>query len=217
MPRLRLSLLNLFFLTAILALAIVIALFWREIGPLRVEVRQLRDETGKLTIDDPTKLAAIQYHRRDEDLWRWRVWIPAGHSYRLKWIEAAIPRTDFPALADFTRTRSGPCEYVVSYRIDDEGWSTLDAFGETIRGKQQLELGPRFVGRRRDRRKHRNLRSGSADCAHPPARRLTFHCSPGEHGRSGRWLHDLARARQMNETWFVRCRGHYHNAPAAVR
>jgi len=124
-------------LTTIVALAIVIALFWREVGPLRAEVRQLRNEVGKLTIDDPTKVAAIQFHRGDDDLmWGWRVWIPAGHLYRLRWIEAAIPRTDFPALADFTRTLRGPGENVVSYRVDDKGRSTLDAFGETIRGKQ---------------------------------------------------------------------------------
>src|SRR5882724_1348501 len=99
MPRLRLSLLNLFCLTAIVALSIVIALLWREVVPLRTEIRQLRNEVGKLTIDDPTKVAVIQFHQNDDELtWRWRVWIPAGHSYRLRWIDAAIPRTEFPAL-----------------------------------------------------------------------------------------------------------------------
>jgi hypothetical protein len=136
MGYIRFSLLNGLLLTGIVAFSIVVALQWREIGPLRAEVRQLRNEVGKLTIDEPTKVAAIQFHRGDDELmWRWRVWIPSGHSYRLRWIDAAIPRTDFPALADFTRTLSGPGESVVSYRIDDEGWSTLDAFGETIRGK----------------------------------------------------------------------------------
>jgi hypothetical protein len=132
----RISLLSVLLLTTIVALAIVIALFWREVGPLRAEARQLRNEVGKLTIDDPTKVAAIQFHRRDDNLWRWRVWIPAGHSYRLRWVEAAIPCTDFPAVADFTRTLSGSGENVVSYRIDGKGWSTLDAFGEIVQGKQ---------------------------------------------------------------------------------
>jgi hypothetical protein len=134
----RISPMGILSLMTIVAMAIVIALMWHEIGPLRAEVRQLRDEVGKLTIDDPTKLAAIQFHRGDDEfMWRWRVWIPAGHSYRLRWVDAAIPRTGFPAPAGFTRALSGPDENVVIYRIDENGWSTLDVLGETIQGNQR--------------------------------------------------------------------------------
>jgi hypothetical protein len=131
------SLLTVLLLTAIAAMALVIALFWHEIGPLRTEVRQLRNEVGKLTIDDTAKPAVILVHSNTPFTWKWRIWVPAGHSYRVRWCDAAIPRIGFPTAANGTLALDGPREYVVTYRIQDDGWSTLDAAGETVRGNQQ--------------------------------------------------------------------------------
>jgi hypothetical protein len=44
----------------IVALAIVIDLLWREVGPLRAEVRRLQMEFDHLSIDDPNEATAIQ-------------------------------------------------------------------------------------------------------------------------------------------------------------
>ena len=51
----RFSLLTLLLLMAIAAMGIVIWQLWSEVEPLRAEVRNLRLETGRLTIDDPAK------------------------------------------------------------------------------------------------------------------------------------------------------------------
>jgi hypothetical protein len=133
----RFSLLTVLLSTAIAAKALVIALFWHEIGPLRTEVRQLRNEVGKLTIDDPAKPTVILVHPNAPFTWKWRIWVPAAHSYRVRWCDAEIPRTGFPTAANGMLALDGPREYVVTYRIQDDGWSTLDAAGETVRGNQQ--------------------------------------------------------------------------------
>ena len=68
MPRFRprISILNALLLTTIVAMAIVIVQLWREVGPLRTEVRQLRNQTGKLSILDPTKTHAIEVATLDD-------------------------------------------------------------------------------------------------------------------------------------------------------
>ena len=92
----RFSLLTALLLTTIVCLTIVVSLFWREIGPLRVEVRQLRNEVGRLSIDDESKIHAIQVRTDDDRTWKWRVWVPEGEtvSVRLQWGE--VPRTGIP-------------------------------------------------------------------------------------------------------------------------
>jgi len=76
MPRPRISILNALLLMTILGMAIVIGRLWREVVPLRSEVQLLRSETGRLSIDDPTKIHAIEVHTNDPMMWKWRVWVP---------------------------------------------------------------------------------------------------------------------------------------------
>ena len=52
----RFSLFTAILLTTIVGLTIVVVVLWREVGPLRVEVRQMRAQLGKLTIDDAEAL-----------------------------------------------------------------------------------------------------------------------------------------------------------------
>jgi hypothetical protein len=84
-PRLppRFSLLNLLLLTALVATSLTTALLWREVGPLRAEVYNLRQETGQLTVVDPTKIYVTAIQTLDEDTWRWRVYLPKGVDYDL--------------------------------------------------------------------------------------------------------------------------------------
>lgn len=82
----RLSLLNLLLITALIASWLMTAMLWRDVGPLRREVRQLRDETGRLTIVDKTKLHAIAISTDPVSgyEWAWRVYIPPGKRCQIR-------------------------------------------------------------------------------------------------------------------------------------
>jgi hypothetical protein len=93
----RLSLLSALLLITIIGMAIVIAQLWHEVGPLRKEVRDLRNEVGRLSIDDPTKVHAIEVRTNEQHSWKWRVWVPENEkvSFHTKW--GNVPRTGVPA------------------------------------------------------------------------------------------------------------------------
>lgn len=117
----RFSLLNLVLMTTIVALGITVFLQYRELAPLRVEVRQLREETGQLVVDDPTKLQAIGIDTYNDWAWKWRIWIPAGKAYRVRSATADIPkRGQFPSNVGFSTLGAEPegRELVLSARIE---------------------------------------------------------------------------------------------------
>lgn len=95
-PRLRFSLLTALLVTTIVALAILVVKQWREVGPLRREVRLLRNEVGELAIEDPTKIHAIEIMTGDRQTSRWRVWVPEGEAVAAKFKWGAVSRTGFP-------------------------------------------------------------------------------------------------------------------------
>jgi hypothetical protein len=92
----RISLLSALLLMTIVGMAIVIAQLWHEVGPLRKEVRALRNEVGRLSIDDRTKIHAMSVHTDEELTWKWRIWIPEGKTVttHLQW--GQVPRTGVP-------------------------------------------------------------------------------------------------------------------------
>ena len=100
---------------ALVACGITIWQLWREVGPLRAEVRRLRDEVGELIVDDPTKIHAIEVRQKDELTWRWRLWIPAGRTYVLRAVGEDIPKPIFPKVG--ARCGCEPGEMWVEYRI----------------------------------------------------------------------------------------------------
>jgi hypothetical protein len=122
----RFSLPTAFLLMTIVCLATVMVLLWREVGPLRAEVRRLRDEVGALSVDDPTKPCAIRVRTKDEYTWKWRVWIPEGREYRLKYSGEQIPKNGIPQ-SHGSITLSDPGEIWIEYRISpnpqSEQWS----------------------------------------------------------------------------------------------
>ncbi len=93
----RFSLSSALLLMTIVGLAIVVVQLWREVGPLRANVRRLRDEVGALSIDDPTKPCAIRVRTNDEFTWKWRLWIPEGRAYVLKNSNKNIPKQGLAA------------------------------------------------------------------------------------------------------------------------
>jgi hypothetical protein len=110
---------------ALLACGITIFSLWREVGPLRVEVRELRNETGRLSIDDPSKPHVVEVRTDDEFTWKWRVWIPAGRAYRVKLATQDIPAKGYPTTQGMISMEE-PGEHWIEYRIapnpDSEQW-----------------------------------------------------------------------------------------------
>jgi hypothetical protein len=110
---------------ALLACGITIFSLWREVGPLRVEVRELRNETGRLSIDDPSKSHVVQVRTDDDFTWKWRVWIPEGRAYRLQVATQDIPAKGYPATRGMISLDDAG-EIWIEYRIapsqDSENW-----------------------------------------------------------------------------------------------
>lgn len=79
----RFSLLTVLLVMALVACGITIWQLWRELSPLRDEVRALRAESGLLTIYDTSKIHAIALTTLEDNTWRWRLYLPAGRQYSL--------------------------------------------------------------------------------------------------------------------------------------
>src|SRR5690349_20577615 len=96
--RFRISLLTALLLTTIVGIAVVIAQLWREIGPLRMEVRNLRTQTGQLTFDDPLKIHALAIREVDADYksWKWRLYLQKDRKYYLHVACGQIDEKTFP-------------------------------------------------------------------------------------------------------------------------
>lgn len=97
--RLRFSLATLLLVTTIAAMGITITLLMREIGPLRAEVKKLREETGKLWIEDEAKIHAIQVPSEEEGAeraYKFRIALPPGRKYKFCYSSTNIPATGLP-------------------------------------------------------------------------------------------------------------------------
>ena len=103
-------------------MGITITIIGKEVTELRAENQRLRDEVGEITIADPTKLHAIQVESGDELVWKWRVWLPAGHRYKLRSDggEGEIPKSRFPTTGTtiWWTTKPGQGEEIwITYEI----------------------------------------------------------------------------------------------------
>ncbi len=98
MPRFRprISILTALLLMTIVGMAIVIVQLWREVGLGKAQVHDLRSEMGALSIEDNSKLYAIEVRTNESLYWKWRVWVPEGKptSVRMQW--GNVPKTGVP-------------------------------------------------------------------------------------------------------------------------
>jgi hypothetical protein len=101
---------------------------------LVAENRRLRDEVGELSIDDESQFHAIEVAADSELEWVWRIWIPAGSSYRLRSSGGQIPKVGFPHEGGTTMLRD-PGEHRVRYRI------ARDPSGDRWRGTLSTRTG----------------------------------------------------------------------------
>jgi hypothetical protein len=96
-PPLRFSLLGLFALVTIVALAVSLYLANSRLATAQAEVQQLRRETGHLTIDDPQVVHVIAVPTTDAMHWRWRIYLPGGHDFTINAHRGNFDPQGFPA------------------------------------------------------------------------------------------------------------------------
>jgi hypothetical protein len=149
--RLRFSLRSVLFVATIVALAIVVVLQWQRLRLLEREVRVLRTDVGRLTIDDPSLPQAIQIRQIDrEHYWRWRVYLPPSQSYRVFEYSGVLPsrvgKTDEAWLQELDNLVPGklsrsstfggrPAEFTLEAAISEQenGWKfTTSAGGSSV-------------------------------------------------------------------------------------
>jgi hypothetical protein len=78
------------------ALAVVLWQTQEQIGPMRAEIVRLRTETGRLTIDDPAKINAIQVNTGDTLSNQWRIYLPPERKYRVFCASGYLPDQQGP-------------------------------------------------------------------------------------------------------------------------
>jgi hypothetical protein len=77
----KFSLRTMLLVIAILCLAIPLILQSSKLNRAQVELRQLRDQLGYLTIDDRSKVHIIAVDVDEPNTWRWRMFLPRGVRY----------------------------------------------------------------------------------------------------------------------------------------
>jgi hypothetical protein len=108
---------------------------------LETEIRRLRDDFGELSIEDESRFHAIGIPTNNKLEWAWRIWIPEGHSYRVRSFGEKISKEGFPQGGN-TITISEPGEHIVRYRIrrdprNSVWWGEIEANYSILGGYEQ--------------------------------------------------------------------------------
>jgi hypothetical protein len=131
----RFSLLTLLLMTTAVALMTTTLLLYRELAPLRREVRTLLEERGNLYIEDATEFQAMQVATPGRHHWRWRVRVPPRSEYLLHAHGGPVPKKGYLQGGGGISLAAG--EHLVGYRIaqDDESWT-----GELYTAQQSVAI-----------------------------------------------------------------------------
>ncbi len=84
---------------------------WHVSNKLRhaeTELRQLRSETGRITVEDETKVHVVAIDTSQRNTWRWRMFIPKGHRYSWNVASKNIPNGHPPDRAARTGVSNLP-------------------------------------------------------------------------------------------------------------
>ncbi len=94
--RVRFSLLTLLLLTALLVVGMSHYVTSRRLDATQAELRKANNDLGQLTVDDASQLHAISLPTFQHQQWRWRVQLPPGPRYRLRWLVDNVPQDGVP-------------------------------------------------------------------------------------------------------------------------
>jgi hypothetical protein len=138
----RFSLLTVLLLVTIAGMAIVIVQLWRELVPLREEVRRYRAELGFLTIDDPTQVQGIHVPEREDGWnWKWRVHFPPGVDYKVTCYTGIIPPgIDAAQRRDFQGMNPGPGGFSNTFAGNFKGEMIVEARLKQLDGKWIMQI-----------------------------------------------------------------------------
>lgn len=123
----RISILTALLLMTIFGMALAIVQLWCELVPLRAEVHQLRNETGRLSIDDKNKIQAIEVRTNEALVWKWRVWIPAGKPVYVQFRWSDVPRVGVPSPNTMSQLQPGERWVIVRAQRDpkNDSWNAV--------------------------------------------------------------------------------------------
>jgi hypothetical protein len=94
--RITYSLATLLSVVIVAALILAYVLHIRGLPDAERELHVLRQETGRLTIDDRTKFHAVTVPVDEPNTWRWRIFLPKGHRYSWQIATKDIPPNSVP-------------------------------------------------------------------------------------------------------------------------
>jgi len=123
----RFTLLTLLWFMALVGLGVQLFLQSREIGPLREELQQLRNEVGRLSIEDESKFHAIEVRTEEEHTWKWRVWVPEGETIEVHSQWGKVPRKGVSISHNTLGLEAGEHWITLSARRDPESGLWLES------------------------------------------------------------------------------------------
>lgn len=92
-----------------------------QIEAQQKEIEQYQDQLGILRVKDETKTHIIAIETFEETVWRWRVFVPEGETYRIKSVIGDIPDQGFPTDHQYTGLRSGETRLTISIMQGPDG------------------------------------------------------------------------------------------------
>ncbi len=94
--RIRFSLMSLLLFTGLVCVSISHFRTSWTLDKTQTALRTANNELGYLTIDDANKICAIALPTFGPMQWRWRLHLPPGKRYQLRWTFGSIPESGLP-------------------------------------------------------------------------------------------------------------------------
>ncbi|MBA2117636.1 hypothetical protein [Bremerella alba] len=133
--RFRFSILTIFLITAIVGLALAYSQSRSQLLDVRDELTQTRKTYELLNVTDDSQIYVRPLRVPAEKMWQWRVYLPEGAQYQIKYDYNSIPPKD-PKPTTRTSLTLSPGHYVITQMFANEPdhhiakWrSTLSAIG----------------------------------------------------------------------------------------
>jgi hypothetical protein len=121
----------------ILGMAIVLVQLRLEIGPLRTEVKNLRQQVGLLTIEAPELIQAVGVPSDADNVFKWRVYVPPGQQALMLCRSGDVTATGYPRPDARLELDAGESLITVRGRRLDDRSMLLEA---RIRGHGDLTI-----------------------------------------------------------------------------